>query len=91
MRILRIDPDLDIVEMEAELSEWMTDDVIWDAAMIGEGHAGWVSDTGMYDAGGTYAIVSGQRLPLPAYIAGVDGERTVSATMTIDELKALIG
>lgn len=91
MRVLKIDETLDVTEMDVDQSEWMTTDAIWDAAMIQDGHAAWVSDTGLMDAGGTYALVAGQRLPLPIHVTGVDGERTVSATMTVDRLRSLIG
>jgi hypothetical protein len=91
MRVLKIDETLDVTEMDVDQSEWMTDDAIWDAAMIRDDHAAWVSDTGLMDPDGTYALVSGQRLPLPIHVTGVDGERTVSATMTVDRLRSLIG
>lgn len=91
MRVLKIDETLDVIEMDVDQSEWMTDDVIWDAAMIQDGHAAWVSDKGLMEADGSYTLVSGQRLPLPIHVTGVEGERTVSATMTVDRLRSLIG
>ena len=91
MRILRIDDDLTVAEMDVEKDDWMTKDVDWDMIRIDERHDAWVDDAGMLRVGAKYGVVAGQRIPLPAFVAGVDGERTVGATIEVDALRAMIG
>jgi len=91
MRILRIDVDMTVTEIDVEKDDWMTKDIDWDVVRIDEEHDAWVDDAGLLRADGRYGIVAGRRIPLPAYVAGVDGERTVGATIEVNALRAMIG
>lgn len=91
MRILEVAVDRTVIEREEHLEDWMTKDIEWDAVDIGGGHDAWVNDEAMFSPLTTFCSIAGRRLPLPAYVAAADGERTVSATMTVQELEALIG
>ena len=90
MRVLRIERDLTITEHEMETEDWMTSDISWDAKEIGVGHDVWVDDEGLFSPISTIATVGGQKVPLPAYVLGCNGERTVGATMSIRALQAMI-
>lgn len=91
MRILRIEVDRTVLEKDEDEIDWMDGDGDWDAISIDKRHDAWVDDQAMFSRFTTFCMIGGQRIPLPAIIAGADGERTVDATMTVEELEALIG
>ena len=93
MRVLKIDTDLSVTELDLDEEDWKTDDITWDAVDLGDpdGHDIWVNDFGMFDEDGFCGIVAGKTVPLPAYVAGASGEETVAATIEVERLEALIG
>ena len=91
MRVLRIESDRTVTEHELDIDDWMTKDISWDTVDIGGGHDAWVDDEGMFSPTTTFCTVAGRRVTLPAYVAGADGERTVDARISVEELEALIG
>jgi hypothetical protein len=89
MRAIRINPDRTVEEIDEDAFDWMGDEVEWDCVTLPDGHDIWVRDDGLFEAE-CVAMVAGRALPLPAFIAGSDGERTTAATMTVDEARALL-
>lgn len=89
MRTLRINADRTIDEIDEDAFEWLGEDVEWDSVELPDGHDLWVRDDGLFEAD-CVAMVAGRPLPLPAFIAGADGERTVAATMTVERARMLL-
>lgn len=63
----------------------------WDCVRLENGHDAWVRDDALFQPGLALATF-GERanVPLPAYVLGVDGERTVAATISLDDLSAQV-
>lgn len=90
MRVLRIDRDLTVTEIDQPMEDWMGDKD-WDSARIDSAHEAWVEDDGLFQPGVVCVTLGeGKNIPLPAYVAGFAGERSVDATITVDQLRAMI-
>lgn len=62
----------------------------WDCVRLGNGHDAWVRDDAL-QPGLALATFGGRaNVPLPAYVLGADGERTVAATISLDDLSAQV-
>lgn len=60
----------------------------WDCFDLGEDHVVWVLDDGLFRPGVVLATFGDRpNIPLPAYILGRDGERTVGATISVADLR----
>lgn len=87
MRALRIDmhgvAEVDIPEDFVSMT-----DFDWDCVQIGSGHEAWVRDDALFQPQVLLAHL-GERanVPLPAYVLRAEGERTVAATMSLDDLR----
>ncbi len=90
MRVLKIGKDLTAVEIDIDEEDLMDDERIWDTTDLDSSHDIWFDDEGMSDPGVVYATIGDKKVPLPAYVIGVAGERPVDATIGIDELMRLI-
>ena len=87
MRILIVNEDRTVVEVDSELVDLTEEDL--DAVMVGD-HDVWVVDGALFgDA--PVAHIGGHPVTLPAYITGRSGESEGPATMTVEELERLIG
>lgn len=63
----------------------------WDCVRLGDGHVAWVRDDALFQPDVSVATIGeGRDVPLPAYVLGVHGERTVAATMSLDSLSGRI-
>lgn len=90
MRVLRVNRDLTIDELDMDPDDWMEDHE-WDVADVDAAHHAWVHDGALFEPGLVVAnIGDAPRTPLPAYVAGHSGEDLAPATMTVDELRLLI-
>jgi len=90
MRVLRIDRDLTVTEIDQPSQDWMGDKD-WDTSQIDATHEIWVEDDALFEPGAVFvAIGNAKNIPLPAYVAGFSGERSVDATMTVELLRAMI-
>lgn len=70
----------------AETADWD-----WDCVRLDNGHDAWVRDDALFQPSLSTATFGARpNVPLPAYVMGTDGERTVAATMTLDEVGALV-
>lgn len=88
MRALRVDVD-GIAEVEVPEDFLELSDFDWDCIGLDNGHDAWVRDDALFRPRVNVARIGARsRVPLPAYVLGVDGERTVGATMALDDLKA---
>ncbi len=90
MRVLKIEKDLTAVEIDLDEEDLMDDERIWDTTDLDSSHDIWFDDEGMSDPGVVYATIGDKRVPLPAYIIGNEGEKSVDATIGLDELLTLI-
>lgn len=90
MRGLRIDGG-GIAEVHGDLEELLDERIEWDAFDLGGGHDVWVHDQGLFEPGVLLATIGDRaHVPLPALVLGLDGERTVGATIGIDDLARLV-
>ncbi|MDH7971290.1 hypothetical protein QH494_03780 [Sphingomonas sp. AR_OL41] len=63
----------------------------WDCVRLGNGHDAWVRDDALFQPGLALATFGEHaNVPLPAYVLGADGERTVAATISLDDLSAQV-
>lgn len=61
----------------------------WDCFRLNDDHVVWVLDDGLFRPNVVLATFGDRpNIPLPAYILGLEGERTVGATMSIDDLRS---
>lgn len=90
MRAFRIDVG-GVTEIDADLADILTKDHTWDCVGFDDVHDVWVHDEGLARAGIRFANIGGRRnLPLPAYLLGVDGERSVACTLDLEDVKARV-
>lgn len=90
MRVLLVERDLTITELETDPAEWRGDDD-WDAAKVDNAHYAWVKDDALFVPGVVVAdIGEAKRMPLPAYVTGFEGERTIDARLSVDELRSIL-
>lgn len=90
MRVLKIEKDLTAVEIDLDEEDLMDENIIWDTTDLNASHDIWFNDEGMSDPGVVYAMIGDKKVPLPAYVIGIAGEKSVDATIGLDELKELI-
>jgi hypothetical protein len=90
MRTIRINADRTVEEIDAEAFDWLDQEVDWDCVTISPGVDIWTRDDGLETAD-TVAVIAGHRLPLPAFVTGADGERTVASTLSLEQVQELIG
>lgn len=91
MRILRVNPDLTVDEIDRDEHDWLPGDGDWDAvAIAGGSHDAYVDDEGLFRPGAVTASIDGNVVPLPAYIVAVRGEDVSDATLGLEEARALI-
>lgn len=91
MRIIVINPDLSVEEIDRDEEAWLPDDEEWDAVSIADGtHDAYVDDNGLFKPGTVTANLDGNVIPLPAYIVGVDGEDVVDASLGLDDVRSMI-
>lgn len=63
----------------------------WDCVRLDGGHDAWVRDDALLQPQLSVATFGDcPNVPLPAYVMGVDGERTVTATMSLGQVEALV-
>lgn len=87
MKAFRIDVD-GVTEVDEELAQILTKDVAWDCATFDDEHDTWVHDEGLSRKGLRFADIGARcNLPLPAYVLGVDGERSVAAKHDIETVR----
>ena len=90
MRAIKIN-NFEVVEIEAPLDDFIVADVIWDVVSLNAGRGIWVDDEGLFLPGVQLATIGARaHLPLPAYILGIFGENEADATMTVEEVRALV-
>lgn len=90
MRVLRVNRDLTIEELDLDPEDWM-EEHDWDAERVEAGHDAWVRDDALSAPGLVVANIGDKaRIPLPAYITGHSGENIAPATIGIDELRLLV-
>lgn len=90
MKAFRIDTN-GVTEIEGEETDILTRDIHWDCVTLDDTHDVWVNDEGLLGYKPLLArIGTRDRLPLPAYILGADGEDCVDATLTLREVRALV-
>lgn len=90
MKAFRIDID-GVTEIEAEQAEILAAHITWDCVDLDARHDLWVDDEGLLKPGCvTAALLGRRRFPLPAFVLGVDGERSVGAVLEIDEVRAMV-
>ena len=64
---------------------------LFDAFELDGRHEVYVEDEGLFAPGVVLARVgSRSRIPLPALVVGFEGERSVDATLTLDEVRGLV-
>jgi hypothetical protein len=78
-----------VQELDADESEILRDDIEWTCLHLDAKHDIWVDDDALSTPGGVFVARVGQhgRVPLPAIVLGVDGERSVDATIDENELR----
>ncbi len=82
MKVLRIGRDGVVEDIDVAVEEWMTDDIEWQALPIDEANDIWVDGEALSKSGLVLInIGKHQRVPLPCYIAGSDGEDMADATI----------
>lgn len=90
MRAFRIDLD-GVAEIDADEKDILVDEVSWDYASLDPDHDVWVHDEGLVRPGLAFArIGSAGRLPLPAYILGIEGETTVGASLALEDVRRMV-
>lgn len=88
IRFLMIEEDLNVKEMTVNPDDIFNENVL-DTIRFDERHDLWFPDDVMGMVNG-YVEIDGNHLPLPVYIAGFEGEETISAVLTVDEVKSKI-
>lgn len=90
MRAFRIDM-IGVTEIDVPDDFLEQSDLCWDCFAVDAAHDVWVDDMGLNGPEPDLArIGSNGAVPLPAYVFGSAGERTVSASMSIEDVEALV-
>lgn len=91
MKTIKIDETGAVEAIDWSFEDAEDDGVLYDAVSLGEDHAIYVDDEGLFrDRVVVCQVGDIPNLPLPAMIVGVAGERDVDATLTVDQVKAMI-
>lgn len=91
MKALRID-QTGVTEVEGEEGDILSPQTVWGAHPLGDAHDVWYDDEGLFAPELIVADIGPlQRVPLPAYVFGVDGERSTDPAMSADELSSMVG
>ena len=90
MRAIRIDVD-GVTEIDLADDFIETSDIDGDCFRLNDNHDVWGDDEGLFADHPDLAHVGPNRdTPLPAYVLGAVGERTVDATMTVEHARTLV-
>lgn len=90
MKAFRIDRD-GVAEVDIPEDFDRLTDFDWDCVQIGSGHEAWVRDDALFQAQVLLACLGDRaNVPLPAYVLRAEGENTVAATMSLDELRGQV-
>ena len=92
MKAFKVDMDgVTEFEMPDDFDDWAVFGWDWDCVGLENGHDAWVRDDALFQPSLSVATLGARpNVPLPAYVLGADGECTVAATMTLDEVRALV-
>lgn len=90
MRAFKID-ESGVTEIDAELGEILNPDLCWDCVSLANGHDVWVDDEGLFKDPVVIATIDDRhRVPLPAFVLSHQDERSVAATLSLAEMRALV-
>ena len=90
MKALRIDQH-GVTEVEADEQDILSPEITWDTLDLDSTHDIWCDDEGLFAPEAFMASIGKhRRVPLPAYLLGVSGERAVDATISADELQSMV-
>lgn len=89
MKSFRID-HAGVKEVDIDPDALLAGETSWDSVQLDHDHDLWVDDFGLSNPDAYLADVGGRpNIPLPAYVFGVDGERTTAATFELDAVRAM--
>ncbi len=92
MKVIKISRDGSVTSHEGEPNYWRDRSITW--AITGfPGHPDhdiYYDDESMSDPGQVRVMIGNIELPLPAWVVGVDGEKTGPATLTIKQVESTI-
>ena len=90
MRVIRIRADY-VEELDLDKDDFFSSTYSWDCIELERGHDMWVDDEALFRFDTVVATVNGRpNVPLPAYVFGAEGERTVAATLDLDRVRSLV-
>jgi hypothetical protein len=89
MRFVVVEDNLSVKEIDINPDEVFNSDNILGTIQLDEKHDFWYPDDVKRKIIG-YVNINGIDLPLPVYIAGFDGEETISAEIGVETVKSMI-
>jgi hypothetical protein len=90
MKVLRVDRH-GVTEVEADEQDILSPEITWDTLTFDGAHDIWCDDEGLFVPEAFMASIGKhRRVPLPAYLIGVSGERAVVTSMSADELQFMV-
>lgn len=90
MRVIKIDT-MGATEIDMDFDAFMDDSGIsWDCRSIDADNDIWVDDEGLLAPGVSVARIGrAGRVPLPAYVVGLDGEACTDTTLSLATIEAM--
>lgn len=90
MRVIKIDT-MGATEVDMDFDAFMDDsEISWDCHSLDDDNDVWVDDEGLLEPGASVArIGQAGRVPLPAYVVGVDGEACTDTTLSLATVEAM--
>lgn len=81
MKAYRIEKDLSVKEVDIDVEDDLDDDIAWEALPLDDSHDIYYDGEGMFAPGVVTAKIGRHdRVPLPVYIVGGEGERQAAVT-----------
>ena len=91
MKVLRIDRT-GVTEVKGDEDDILSPNIVWRAHPLGDSHDIWYDDEGLFAPELIVADIGLlQRVPLPAYVFGADGECSTDPAMSADEPSSMFG
>lgn len=93
MRAIKVDVDGTVVDYEGPEDFWMVDDIDWaEGPYPGDAqHAVYYDDNALFASKQVRAKLGDIDYPLPIWIVGVAGDRTVDASLTLEKIIGDLG
>lgn len=90
MRVIKMDT-MGATEIDMDFDAFMDDSGIsWDCRSIDADNDVWVDDEGLLAPGVSVARIGrAGRVPLPAYVVGLDGEACTDTTLSLATIEAM--